>query len=145
MSTTPTLPARFSMMGIDAVPLATDAGTGGAWEAIEQTVRPGAGSPLHTIETDKLFYVAAGTLEITAGDTVRLLGPGGFVLVPAGTPHRFRNASPDPATLVVVTGGGGHIRFLAGLSELAGAGTLTPESMRAHGEPYGVRFPPAAG
>jgi quercetin dioxygenase-like cupin family protein len=142
MSDTATLPARFSMMGIDAVAMVTDTDTAGAWEAIEQTVSPGSGSPLHTIGGDKLFYVVAGTLDLTIGDEVRPTQAGGFAFVPGGTPHRFHNASGTPATLVVVAGGGGHVRFLQGLSEMSVAGTLTPERMRAHGEPFGVRFMP---
>lgn len=46
-------------------------------------------------------YVIAGTLELTVGDRVGLLGPGDGFLFDSRTPHRYRNAGHGVLELVV--------------------------------------------
>jgi Cupin domain len=40
-----------------------------------------------------VIVILEGEPEVTLGDETRTLGPGGVVFIPAGTPHRTRNAT----------------------------------------------------
>lgn len=60
--------------------------------------------------------------------------------MPAGVPHRFENRGDRPARLLVVTSGGGHVAFLAGLAELAAQGRPTPAEMAEYAAGHDVRI-----
>ena len=128
----------FRLMGIDVAILADEVDTSGAWEAIHQTVAPGGGSPLHTLGNDKLFVVLDGELVLHIDGVARPSQAGTSATVPAGVPHRFENASDRPARLLVVTTGGGHVRFLAGMAELAAGGKPDRSAVLAHAEAHHV-------
>ena len=70
--------------------------TGGRLWALEGRAPFGAAPPLHvhTIE-DELWFILEGRIELTAGDTVHELGPGGFAYVPRGAAHTFRVTSQE--------------------------------------------------
>ncbi len=44
--------------------------------------------------------IVQGAVEITVGDTVRVLGPGDAYYFDSRVPHRFRNVGDEPAVLV---------------------------------------------
>lgn len=65
----------------------------------ESTLPPGFPGPVmhrHARMTD-IFYVLDGELTFDLGCERRVLGPGGFVLVPPGVAHTFANPGPAPA------------------------------------------------
>jgi len=134
----PTPDPTFSLMGIDVALLADEHDTAGAWEAIHQSVSPGAGSPLHTISGDKLFVVLDGELVLIIGDDEHVAGPGGTGFVPTGVAHRFENRSDREARLLVVTSGAGHVRFLAGMADLGARGPADRDAVTAHAAAHGV-------
>jgi len=47
---------------------------------------------------DELVVVSEGTLTITTGDSVKLLGPGGVAVFTVGTAHDFANKGAEKAT-----------------------------------------------
>ncbi len=63
---------------------------------IFEEIAPGDRIPLHTHPIHEVLLVDAGTPEVTLGDERRAVGPGAVVFIPAGTPHRTRNASDRP-------------------------------------------------
>lgn len=68
-----------------------------------QTCQPGYATPLHWHPYVESLFVLEGTLEAwTEGreDTPQRLGPGEMIVLPAGTPHVFRN--PGPAVLRIL-------------------------------------------
>lgn len=136
----PTLPEPFRLMGVEVASLADHSDTGGAWEAIHQTVAPGAGSPLHTLGVDKLFVVLEGELVLVVGDEEHPSAPGATATVPAGVPHRFQNRSNAVARLLVVTSGANHVGFLSGLAALTAAGSPDPAEVRAHAAAHHVEL-----
>jgi mannose-6-phosphate isomerase-like protein (cupin superfamily) len=83
---------------------------------LEARMHAGHAPPLHVHnDEDEAFYLLAGSLRFRSGEQQFDLSPGGFVLVPRGTPHAFR-VGPDGAhTLQVGTSGA-----LAGFMEAAG-------------------------
>ena len=46
--------------------------------------------------------------------------------------------------MIVVTGGGRHLAFLLGMSELTGGGAPEAAALAAHAERHGVRLLPAS-
>jgi quercetin dioxygenase-like cupin family protein len=78
---------------------ATSRDTGGVVTAIDTTVAPGDGPPLHVHVEDELIYTLEGAFRIRLGDTISTAAPGAFVFIPAGTPHTFQNIGTGPGRL----------------------------------------------
>lgn len=78
---------------------------GGKLEALLVTLEPGgtSGSQLHAHETELLTVVFEGRVQLMFEDSVQSLRRGDAVVIPAGTLHRWRNASQKPTQLLKVT------------------------------------------
>lgn len=63
---------------------------------------PGGGVDLHTHPYPETFVLLEGRGRWTAGDTVVDLEPDHVLVVPAGTPHGFRNTGDEPLLVVSV-------------------------------------------
>ena len=64
---------------------------------------PGDQAPPHVHHgSDEAFCVLRGRLEVLFGDTRRILEPGEFLTVPAGTTHTFATVDPDGADVLAV-------------------------------------------
>ena len=82
--------------------LATAADTDGEAVVIETVVQPHgsvAAAHVHPSQSER-FAVKSGRLGMKVGREKRELGPGQFVVVEPGTPHRFWNAGDEPVTFV---------------------------------------------
>ena len=62
----------------------------------------GDGTPLHFHPYPEVFLVERNTALFTAGDEEITITAGHFVIVPAGTPHRYVGASDEPTRVVSV-------------------------------------------
>jgi quercetin dioxygenase-like cupin family protein len=62
----------------------------------------GQGPDLHVHPYPEVFLVQSGVGEFTAGEEKTRVAAGNFVIVPADTPHGFKNAE-DGSTLRVVS------------------------------------------
>ena len=83
--------------------LKTTADTGGALLRMAFAVRPGgfvAAPHVHPRQEER-FEVRSGSLAVRIGEEERRVGPGEAAVVPAGTPHVWRNAGPLEAEFVV--------------------------------------------
>jgi quercetin dioxygenase-like cupin family protein len=80
----------------------TSADTNGEAVVVETFVEPnGAVAAAHVHpEQEERFEVLVGELEFRVGRQKILAGPGDRVVVPAGTPHRFRNVGAETAHFV---------------------------------------------
>src|SRR5436305_11100244 len=66
--------------------------TGGALTAIETSVAPGEGPPLHIHhDQDEVIYTLGGMFRIKLGDTLIDTPAGSFVFIPRGTAHTWQN------------------------------------------------------
>jgi quercetin dioxygenase-like cupin family protein len=130
----------FSLMGVRVNVLAEAEETEASYEAIVQTVAPGGGSPPHTIAAGKVFFVLDGEVTISVDGDARRAPAGTVAHVPRGAVHNFRNEGSEPARLLVITTGDGHVDFLAGLARLAAAGPPDPAAVDAHSSAHGVRM-----
>jgi mannose-6-phosphate isomerase-like protein (cupin superfamily) len=106
--------------------------TAGDYDIGEFTAEPGFPGPrphLHRTH-EELFYVLAGEFDFFVGDRVVRVGPGGFVAVPPGVVHDFRNPTSRPARWLAFVAPGGLDRYFDEVKTLADSGRLTPEAMR---------------
>lgn len=51
--------------------------------------------PHHHAVTEEIYYILAGTAEMTLGAETRPVGPGDAIAIPPGLRHTIRNTSPD--------------------------------------------------
>ena len=103
----------YSAVGDKYVMLATGEQTGGAYCLAEATVPPGGGPPphYHTREEES-FYVLEGEITFTVDGRTVIGTPGAFVQIPRNTPHAFRNASDQPARMLILCTPAGFDKFL---------------------------------
>ncbi len=66
---------------------------------IFEEIAPGDRIPLHTHPIHEVIVVDEGEPEITVGDETRQVDRGSVVFIPAGTPHRTRNAGTQPVRI----------------------------------------------
>jgi quercetin dioxygenase-like cupin family protein len=118
---------------------AAGADTGGAYALFEARTLAGAGMPAHLQRyEDEAFLVLEGTFAIRVGARAVALGPGGYLFVPRGTPHAYRNVGPAPGRLLLLVSPGGiHEHFLA---ETGALDPPDPERIATLGEKYGVEL-----
>ena len=77
--------------------------TGGALTALENVIPPGSGPPLHVhAEQDEAWWVVEGVVRFRMGDETAHAAAGGFVWIPRGMPHAFRNDEDAAARLLVL-------------------------------------------
>jgi quercetin dioxygenase-like cupin family protein len=65
---------------------------GAPFSAYIVDAKPGQGPPLHTHPYVEVAFTLEGCATITVGDKAREVKPGGIVVIPANTPHRFVNS-----------------------------------------------------
>ena len=74
---------------------------------IRGTMPPGAAVPLHSHSDVELFYLLEGSVESFLSrngiESWKTVGAGDVVAIPGNTKHAWRNSSPFPATMVMVT------------------------------------------
>lgn len=82
--------------------------SGGSLGAWVQTVPGHAGPPLHYhTDADEAAFMLTGTFEWELDGVKQILGPGGFLFVPKGTVHGFKNAGDEEGSFLCwVTPGG---------------------------------------
>jgi mannose-6-phosphate isomerase-like protein (cupin superfamily) len=60
-------------------------------------------APLHVHHADdEAWHVVSGALRFRFSDQVVIAEAGATVLVPAGVPHTFGNAGPDPSRFLII-------------------------------------------
>ncbi len=71
-------------------------------QILHETYEPGADTGAEMLEhhANEGGIVVSGEIEVTVGDTVSVLKTGDAFLFNSREPHRFRNISSEPATIV---------------------------------------------
>jgi len=88
--------------GIDASVKAAKGSTGGSFTLIESHTRGGAPWHVHSRE-DEYLYVVSGVLAVSVGKEVFRAEQGSFVFLPRGVAHAWDVASPEKATVLMMT------------------------------------------
>lgn len=78
--------------------------TGGRVSVVEMRLDGGwSGPPPHVHdEVEHVWWVLAGEVVLTTGETTARYGPGSCLFVPAGVPHSFSTDGTDGATVLEV-------------------------------------------
>jgi quercetin dioxygenase-like cupin family protein len=105
---------------------------------IQEGVR-GGGPPLHFHTWDEAFYVIDGQVEVTVEGKSITLDAGGYVHIPGGTVHAYKNLSATAKMIGVVSDPQGG-RFFAAMDQLKLPHDL-PRIMQI-AEAHGVTFLP---
>ena len=110
----------------------TSAETNGERVVVETFVEPNgavAAAHVHPAQEER-FEVLAGELEFRLGKRTLVAKPGDRVLVPAGTPHRFRNVGDETAHFVCeVTPALGFEQLIETMFSLAEDGKVSKKGM----------------
>ena len=110
----------------------TSADTNGERVIVETFVEPNgavAAAHVHPSQEER-FEVLAGELEFRLGKRKLVARPGDRVLVPAGTPHRFRNVGDETAHFVCeVTPALGFEQLIETMFSLAEDGKVNRKGM----------------
>lgn len=86
--------------------------TSGAFTLIETANPPNAGPPLHVHrDVDEAFFVLEGQYDFHCGQDRIEAGPGAFVLLPRGVPHRYRAGADGGRVLMLFSPGGAEDYF----------------------------------
>jgi len=134
----------------------TSADSGGDRVVVEAFVEPHgavAAAHVHPVQ-EELFEVLSGELEFSLGGQVLVARVGDRVLVPAGTPHRFRNVGDETAHFVCeVSPALGFEQLIETMFSLAADGKVNRKGMpsplrlaviaRHHFDDVRLPFPPA--
>lgn len=110
---------QLRFLGASTMRIKHDGGAGGIG-FYEYVSEPGVtGPPAHVhYSHDETFYVVAGEYEFTVGDEQAIVPAGGFVLVPRGTPHTFRNAGTGLGRIVGTFQPGAFTEYFRELARL---------------------------
>lgn len=115
----------YTFLGMRNRVLVTAEETDGAFAAVEITVPPGGGPPLHTNTREALgYYGLEGRLSFTTESGERELGPGGFVPLRKGGTHTFANRGGTIARALMIASPGGLERFFADAATVLPADAL---------------------
>lgn len=147
---------KNSVTGETLVFRATSADSGGERVVVECFVEPNgavAAAHLHPKQEER-FEVLAGELEFRVGKHTIVAKPGDRILVPAGTPHRFRNVGEETAHFVCeVTPALGFEQLIETMFSLAEDGKVSRRGLpsplrlaviaRHHFDDVRLPFPPA--
>lgn len=129
----------YTILGMRNRVLTTGDATDGAFGAVEITVPPGGGPPLHTNTRETLgYYGLEGTLSFVTESGDRELRPGGFVSLRKGGTHTFANKGDVEARALMIASPGGFERFFANAAHVLPAdapqGPPPPELVARHRE-----------
>jgi quercetin dioxygenase-like cupin family protein len=96
------------------------ASTAGNLDIVDHRVPPGYAPPKHVHrESDEVFFLLHGHLEVTCGDDTWQAAPGSLVFLPRGVPHGFINASDGPARTLLINAPAGFGELIVALGDPA--------------------------
>jgi quercetin dioxygenase-like cupin family protein len=125
----PDMDARLPHLGIAGdtyTVLLSGDDTAGRYCLIDMHVPPGGGPPPHRHDFEETFTVLAGQIYVTFRGVTTTLRAGETGHIPANAPHRFVNASNQPARLLCTCSPAGQERFFAEIGVPVATRTTPP-------------------
>ncbi len=114
--------------------------SGSKLTVIETENGPAGGPPLHRHEReDEAFFVLGGDYTFVCAEETTAAGPGSFVYLPKGLPHRYRAGESGGRLLMLFIPSGieGYFRALAAQMD---EGAIDPLAARALAESFGLEL-----
>ncbi|WP_410809738.1 cupin domain-containing protein [Micromonospora sp. 067-2] len=94
--------------------------TTGNLDIVDHRVPPGYAPPKHVhSQSDEVFYLLDGHLDVTCGDDTWQANPGSLVFLPRGVPHGFTNRHDDPARTLLINSPAGFGELIVALGDPA--------------------------
>ena len=119
---------------------ASAAATAGAYSLLETVNPPDAGPPLHVHHTvDESFYVLEGSYEFECGDEHIEAGPGWFVFLPHGVPHRYR-AGPGGGRVLMLFSPGGTEDYFRDIAVAITDEAITDDTLADLAKQHGIQL-----
>ena len=126
-------PDKAEMLQLKAGPMALLASaetSGGSLAAWRDRVSPGDELPLHIHhKADEFFYILEGQFAFTVGDRTEQAPAGGFVFIPKGTPHGYKNVGSEVGILLGFVSPAGLESFYRAQAKMP-PGQMTPTLYR---------------
>ena len=121
-----------AFMGSEVRVKAAAEDTGGAFSLIDYTTAPGwPGPPPHLHErTDEGFFILEGRYRFDVDGEEHVVGPGDWLFIPRGTPHRFAAVDDRPGRFLALFSPGGFEGYFREVAALLAEDPTWPPSDR---------------
>jgi quercetin dioxygenase-like cupin family protein len=117
--------------------------TGGSYAVLDFLLPPGGGAPRHSHKReDELIYVAEGACDFDWDSDTATVEAGGWVRIPQGQAHAFRNTGTDACRLLITVIPGGLDHYFAELNDLISRGEATADRVAALNVQFELDFQP---
>ncbi len=103
--------------------------TNGRFCVIDMFIPPEGGPGPHRHDFEETFIVLEGEIEATFRGKVSTVRQGQTVNIPANAPHRFHNASQNPARLICICSPAGQEHFFLEVGVLVPTRTTPPPKL----------------
>ncbi len=127
--------STYSVLGGDLYTLlATGEDTEGTYGLVEVVMQPQSVIPAHSHNFVEAHYVLEGEIEYQLDEQTLVVTSGGFINLPKGQSHGFRNVQSKPAKLLMwITPAGGE-QFFAEVGQPVNL-PMSEEEKRIHSQP----------
>jgi len=130
--------------GLDLKVMLTTEATGGAVSVLMGCHKPGEGPPDHVhFDQEEMFFVVAGSYELTVGGHTSTAGPGTIVFIPRNVMHRFKNVGDTTACMLDWSLPGGQDHYFKAIAEIAAGGGSIDERVTEINKRFNTHFPVA--
>lgn len=121
---------RHSVPGETLIYKVTGDDTNQALDLFVLNIQPNSGPPLHIHHRQhETIYFAKGRYKVQLGDDVLHCEAGGFVYIPMGVRHAFRNVSDQPGECLMTFTPGGTDKFFAEFAPVVRDGHPDPATI----------------
>lgn len=131
----------LQLPGMRAVPLVTSEDSNGTMSMLEMRIEPAATSPLQLLRRQVLaVYVVSGCIEVQVGEEMHRVGASGFVTIPSGLCHSFKNVGVTTGVLLITVTPGGYEEYLRSFGKIVQDEFIDPGQIRDLADRYGVEI-----
>jgi quercetin dioxygenase-like cupin family protein len=103
--------------------------TKGRFCVVDMHIPPGGGPGPHRHDFEETFIVLDGEIEATFRGNKSVVRAGETINIPANAPHRFHNASTDPARLICICSPAGQEKFFVEVGVPVATRTTAPPKL----------------
>jgi quercetin dioxygenase-like cupin family protein len=103
--------------------------TGDRFCVIDMHVPPGGGPGPHRHDFEETFIVLDGEIEVTFRGMTSIVRAGETANIPSNAPHRFHNASSNPARMICICSPAGNDKFFQEVGVPVATRTTAPPKL----------------
>ena len=125
---------HIGLVGDTYTILVTGEETAGRYTLIDMHVPPGGGPPPHRHDSEEMFTVLDGEVQVSFRGQTFVARTGETINVPANAPHGFTNNTDAPARLLCMSTPPGLEEFFVLVGQPVGTRTQAPPPLDAQGQ-----------